>query len=131
MKKYLLLLVAVIAIGFTVTSCSSKSVIEAGVAAENLKCPQNLGNGMTLVKVEFSGLYVTYDIKYEYLYLISPESIPTVKSTVIQTLRQQSQFDDSSKDLLDAMKKEGIGIIYHYYNDSGSPIDIVIESSDL
>ena len=65
MKKYVILFVTAIAFCFSVASCGSgpEAIIKLQVKAANLTCPQDIGNGMTMQSVEYTGLYVVYYIK--------------------------------------------------------------------
>lgn len=135
MKKCLLLLVATIVLFFTVTSCVSNSpraIIQAEVAGANRICPQNMGGGLTLINLEFPGRYVVYNFKgTEDMIFMQDKVTPEMKNNIIETLRSQAQYDKSVERFISALKKEGIGIIYHYYNGQSSVMDVVIEARDL
>lgn len=51
-----------IAICISITSCTKtpQEIIQKEVTAANNNCPLNIGNGLTLTKVELDGLYVVY-----------------------------------------------------------------------
>lgn len=133
MKRYIVVLMAAIAICFSVTSCGngSRTFIQAQATATNLKCPQDVGNGLTLVSVEFGGLYLVYSYKGEGMYFSQNNVTPEMKNQIIQALQTQAQSDLSTKKLIEALKKENVGIIYHYFNSSDMVMDVVIEAREL
>lgn len=133
MKRFIVVLMAAIAICFSVTSCGngSRAFIQAQATATNLKCPQDVGNGLTLVSVEFGGLYLVYSYKGEGMYFSQNNVTPEMKNQIIQALQAQAQSDSSTKKLIEALKKENVGIIYHYFNSSDMVMDVVIEAREL
>lgn len=133
MKKHFCLILIAIFTCITFTSCvnGSKAIIQAEATAANLRCPMDMGAGLTLVKVEFEGIYVTYYVKGTDEMYFSKELItPEMKNQIVQAMQVQAQSDSSAKKFLAALKKENVGIIYHYFNESGV-MDVVIESRDL
>lgn len=134
MKKTLLLFLSVIVVCISIASCvnSPQAIIQAEATAANLQCPQDMGNGMTLTKVEFEGLYVVNYIKgSDDIYSFSQELVTDeMKNQIVQALKQQAQSQPQVKKYIEAMKKENVGIIYHY-STSNSVMDVVIESRDL
>ena len=133
MKKYLSLFVSAVVMLLTIASCvnSNQAIIQAQAMAANRSCPMEVGNGLTLTKVEFSGLYVVYNYKGEGLCFNQENVTPEMKVQIIQTLQTQAQNDANTKKFIEALKKEHVGIIYHYYNGSGMIMDVVIEARDL
>ena len=135
MKKFLLFfLVASLSLA-TVTSCNvTDAFIQATVEAGNASCPMDMGNGMTMTRINYSGPYVTYFYECdENMYFPSRDkATPELKQELISSLRTRASTDPSVKQFLDALKKNGTGIIYHYYA-PGSPstMDIIIESPEL
>jgi hypothetical protein len=132
MKKCFLLFVAAIAILFSVTSCSngSQTIIQAQAIAANRSCPMEIGNGLTLTKVSYEGRYVVYSYKGEGLYFSQENVTPEMKAQIAQSLQIQAQSDPNTKKFIEALKKENVGLIYHYYN-SDSVMDVVVEARDL
>lgn len=133
MKKYLILFMAVIALVFATSSCGNnpQTIIRMQTIAENRSCPQDLGGGLTLVNVEFEGLYMIYNIKGEGLYFSQKNATPEMKDQIVQTLQTNAQIDAATKKLLTALIDAKVGIIYHYYGDADSVMDVVIEAEDL
>lgn len=133
MKKNLTLLVAVIAVLFSATSCGngSKAIIQAQAIAANSMCPMEMGGGLTLMKVEYEGLYVVYSYKGEGMCFSQENVTPEMKNKIVQSLQTQAQSDATTKRFIDALKKEKVGIIYHYYDVSGSVMDVVVEARDF
>ena len=135
MKKFLFFFLAAALSLATVTSCNvSDAFIQATVKAGNASCPLDMGNGMTMTKIDYSGSYVTYIYECdENLYSPSQDkATPELKQELISSLRTSASTDPSVKQFLDALKKNGTGIIYHYYA-PGSPstMDVIIESPEL
>lgn len=56
---------------------------------------------------------------------------PEMKAAIVQALQVKAQNDENTKKFIDALKKEHIGIIYHYYNGSDSVMDVVIEARNF
>lgn len=133
MKKYVFLFLTAIALCLSVASCSNnpKALIQAETTAANLQCPQDIGNGLTMTKVEYTGLYIVYYFKgSDGMYFSQDNVTAEVKNQIVQTLRLQAENDASIKNLLSALKKAGVGMIYHYYV-SDSFMDIVIDANEL
>lgn len=134
MKKFVAVFLSAIVICFSVASCvnSPKAIIQAEATAANLQCPKDMGKGLTLTKVEFEGLYVVNYIKgSDDLYSFSQDLVTDeMKNQIVQTLQLQAQSQPSVKKFIEALKKENVGIIYHY-NTSNSVMDVVVEARDL
>lgn len=123
-----------IIVGLSVSSCGNgtKVVIQAEVSATNLRCPMDMGNGLTLTKVEFEGLYIVYYIKgTDEMYFSQDNVTPEMKEQLVQSLLMKSESDASAKKFMEALKKENVGIIYHYLNSSNMVMDVVIEAREL
>ena len=135
MKKFLFLFLWAALSLATVTSCNvTDAIIQATVQAGNASCPMDMGNGMTMTKIDYSGPYVTYDYECDQdMYSLSQDMVtPELKQGVISALRTNASKDVSVKKFLDALKKNGTGIIYHYYvPGSTSTMDVIIESPEL
>lgn len=134
MKKTLTLFISAIVLCFSIASCvdSSQAIIQAEATAANLQCPRDMGSGMTLTKVDYEGLYVVnYIMGSDDLCFFSQDLVTDeMKSKMVQSLQLQAQTQPSVKKFLEALKKEGVGIIYHYTT-SNSAMDVVIEAKDL
>lgn len=133
MKKSITLFTIVIVFCLSIASCDrSQAIIQAEVTASNLQCPQDLGDGLSLTKVEYEGRYVVHYYKgSDDIYSFSQDLVTDeMKSQIIQTLELQAQLQPSVKKYIEALKKENVGIIYHY-NTSKSVMDVVIEARDL
>lgn len=133
MKKIAILLISAFIVCITVTSCvnDSRSIILAEVTAANLQCPIDMGSGLTMTKVDFPGLYVEYIIKGTEDMIFSQDAVtPEVKKHLAESLKLEAQSDGKKKKFIDALKKENVGIIFHYFNSSGS-MDVIVEASDL
>ena len=130
MRKFLFFFLAAALSLATVTSCNvTDAFIQAIVKAGNAECPLDMGNGMTMTKIDYSGSYVTYIYECdENMYSPSQENAtPELKQELISALHTSASKDASLKKFLEALKKNGTGIIYHYYA-PGSPstMDVII-----
>ena len=134
MKKKAFLLLSAIVFCLSIASCvnSSHAIIQAEATAANLQCPQDMGNGMTLIKVEFEEHYVVNYIKgSDDIYSFGQDLVTDeMKNQIVQALRLKAQSQPSVKKFIEALKKENVGIIYHYYT-SESVMDVVVEARDL
>ena len=133
MKKYLVFLLVTLVVCFSVTSCvNNTQTIQAEANAANRQCPQDLGNGLTLTKVDFEGRYVVYYIKgTEDMSFCQDDATPEMKYQIVRTLQIQAQNNESMKKFIEALKKENIGVLYHYYTSSDQVMNIVVEAEDL
>lgn len=133
MKKSILLFATAISFLFAATSCvnSNQTIIQAQAMVANRSCPMEVGNGLTLTKVDFPGRYVVYYYKGEGMYFSQENVTQEMKAQIVQTMQTQAQNDANTKKFIEALKKENVGIIYHYYNGSGMIMDVVIEARDL
>ena len=134
MKKYFIKFLTAIVLCISIASCvnSPKSIIQASVNTDNRQCPQHIGNGLTLTKVEFDGFYVIYNYEdTDGSYMNQDNVTPEMKNNIVQTLRTQAQIDSSISNFLEALRKESVGIIFHYYTSSGNVMDVVIEANEL
>ena len=132
MKKNILVIAAVCLL-LSVSSCNNPQVIiQSQVTAINRTCPIEFGNGLTLASVENDGRYIVYNFKGpDGMYFNQTNVTDEMKNQIVQTLNMQAQSDKETDKLLSALKESGVGIIYHYYGDSESVMDVIIESSDL
>lgn len=131
-KFYITAAIAVLCL-MGMNSCSSSEVIiETEVQAAQKQCPQDLGSGLTLTKVENDSYYVIYYYKGdENLYSFS-QSLVTEdqKEQIVSTLQAQAASLPAVKKFLKALKETDKGIIYHYFTSSTS-MDVIVEAKDL
>ena len=101
----------------------------------NAKCPMEAGNGLTLSKVSNEGFYIIYCLKGKEGVHYFNQSMVTdeLRQQTIEALKLNMKAEVQFAKFVDALKSEGIGIIYHYYvpGENGSSMDVVIESSQL
>lgn len=116
-------------------SCNNpETLIRTGIAVANQQCPMDLGEGLSITKIEFTGLYVTYFVKGDYRYYFTQDKdvVESAKSVLITNLRQQELVNKDMKTLLENLRKAKAGIIYHYYSDVDSSVmDVVVEHNEL
>ena len=115
------------------TSCdSTEAFIQAEVTAANRLCPMPVGNGLTLISAEYTGLYVRYDYKGDdSMHYFSQDLVDdAAKDEIVNELRANAARDKNVDKFIKALKKKHVGIIYHYFTDS-SAMDIVVSSNDL
>lgn len=114
-------------------SCSkTEVVIEAAVQIANKQCPQDMGSGLTLTKVENESNYVVYNIEGDdEIYSYSQDLVTDeLKEQMISMLQTQSLANSDGAKFIQALKEAHKGVIYHYYT-SDTSMDIVIEANEL
>lgn len=135
MKNFFLAAVVAVVSMMSVTSCDlSEAVIQANVMKNNAACPMEMGNGLTLTHVEYAGMYVEYSIKFPEGTVLTEdkELINESKKQIISSLQVQASMDKDTRKFIDALKKSGVGVIYHYYvPGSDTALDIVIHSHEI
>lgn len=110
----------------------AQSAIQSELSACNLRCPMDMGNNLTLTKVELKGQYVVYDIMGTEEMFFSQDFVTSeMKNQLVQTLQIKAQNDPSVEKFIAELKKENIGVIYHYFNSLDMSMDVIIESSEL
>jgi len=131
-KFYLMAAVAALCIMVMNSCTTSEVIIEAEVQAAHRQCPQDLGNGLTLTKVENDTRYVIYYYKGdETLYSFSQSMVTDAqKEQIISTLQAQAATMPAVKKFLKALQDSNKGLIYHYFTSSTS-MDIVVEAREL
>lgn len=115
------------------TSCTtSEVIIEAEVQAAQRQCPQDLGNGLTLTKVENDARYVIYYYNAdETLYSFSQSMVTDAqKEQIISTLQAQAATRSEVQRFVKALQDANKGLIYHYFT-SSTNMDIVVEAREL
>lgn len=116
MKKSITLFTIAIVFCLSIASCvdRSQAIIQAEVTASNLQCPQDLGDGLSLTKVEYEGRYVVHYYKgSDDIYSFSQDLVTDEMKNQIIPLELQAQLQPSVKKYIEALKKENVGIIYH------------------
>lgn len=111
---------------------SSEMIIQKEVAGAKLQCPMDMGSGLKMVDVEYSGLYVTYSIKGdESSYTFSQEMVTdAMKEQLVKGLWSKAASDANVAQFMNALKNKHVGIIYHYFTGS-SVMDVIVEPSRL
>lgn len=114
----------------TVTKKVSQSLLKKEIEKMQETLPQELGGGLVLTAVEFTDNNVVYNLKDKVnkkdSYDTSEESLKTVKTQMLQTVR--SQFGDSFQEMLDT--KVGLKYIYKDKNDEHI-MDLIFTTEDL
>lgn len=132
MKKIILLAAITIASITAFTACqSSDALIRANVITANSQCPMDMGDNITLTKVDREGDYVVYYYDIDsYDYYFSEDLYDTMKQQIVSDLLAETFKDKSVKLFVDALKKSSVGLIYDYKAPTSS-ITITIESWEL
>ena len=134
-KRLLLALVATLSL-LSVSSCDlSEKIIELGVQQAKATCPKDIGDGLTMADVQYSGGYVTYVYQcdaymydYDTMMVYKEES----KESILEELMGQAEIDKDVEAFLSALRKSQIGLIYQYYVSSNdTPVEIQIEYDEL
>lgn len=113
-------------------ACTSETKLISAVALMNQQYPQEIGSGLTITEVEYSGNYVTYfcqgdDTMYQFSQdLVTQE----LKQQLISALQQQAMMDTNVNEFMQTLRDAQVGIIYHYFT-SSSAMDVVIEYTEL
>ena len=113
-------------------ACSPETKLISALALMNQQYPQEIGSGLTITEVEYSGNYVTYfyqgdDTMYQFSQdLVTQE----LKQQLISALQQQAMTDTNVNEFMQTLRDAQVGIIYHYFT-SSSVMDVVIEYSEL
>lgn len=113
-------------------ACTSETKLISAVALINQQYPQEIGSGLTITEVEYSGNYVTYfcqgdDTMYQFSQdLVTQE----LKQQLISALQQQAMTDTNVNEFMQTLRDAQVGIIYHYFT-SSSVMDVVIEYGEL
>lgn len=114
----------------TVTKKVNQSLLKKEIEKMQGTLPQELGGGLVLTAVEFTDNNVVYNLKDKVnkkdSYDTSEESLKTVKTQMLQTVR--SQFGDSFQEMLDT--KVGLKYIYKDKNDEHI-MDLIFTTEDL
>ena len=135
LKKLFLALAAALPI-LCVSSCDlSEKIIEISVNQAKASCPMDLGDGLSMVDVQYADGYVTYVYQCDedsYSYDLIMDQNDEMKEAVVEELRGQAEKDKSIKAFLEALKKSGTGLIYQYnIPDADAPAEIQVESDEL
>lgn len=111
---------------------SSEMIIQKEVAGTKLQCPMEMGSGLKLVDIEYTGLYVTYYFKGDdSMYSFSKDLVTeAMKEQLVKELWSKAASDANVAKFMNALKEKHVGIIYHYFTDS-SVMDVIIEPSKL
>ena len=104
------------------------------VEDENKDLPENLGNGVTLLKCELINKHLTYTICIYGLHpsAITKDMIPNYKDSMISALKEELANDPFTESLLDMMKAYDYLFTYNFVNEKSdilftvnvSPFDI-------
>lgn len=134
MKTRFYLMAAIAAFSLVVmNSCSNPElIIEAEVQAANIRCPQDMGNGLTLTRVENDARYIIYYYKGDdMIYSFSQDLVTDAqKEQIINTLQTQANSIPDVKKFIKALKEADKGITYHYFTSSSS-MDIIVKPNEL
>ena len=132
MKKSIIM-TAIAAVCFMLTSCSpAETIINANVKVANAQCPIDLGSGLKTTSLEYTGLYVIYNVQGDdTMYSFSQaNATEEIKEQLIASLQSQAMIDDGVRKFIKALREKGVGVIYHYFT-SSTVMDVVIESYEL
>ena len=113
-------------------ACSPETKLISAVALMNQQYPQEIGSGLTITEVEYTGNYVTYYCQGDdEMYNFSQDLVTTaLKEEMIGTLRLQALTNSDMEEFMQTLRDAQVGIIYHYFT-SSSVMDVVIEYSEL
>lgn len=134
MKHKLILLTTALAIAAALTSCLNldKEIITDTVYRSNFECPKDMGEGMIMNAVKLEGRYVVFYFNYNgVLYDSQEEDWERTKTSAINYWHRCAQDDDGVKEFLLALKRENVGIIHNFTDDSGNVFKIVIKAKEL
>lgn len=132
--KSLILVLAVVVAGMTFSSCGSKtsktdSMLNIALEQINKQLPTDLGDGLTMDKVELTPEYVVYNYTYD------ESEIPELagdKEVMRAELKKQLEAGKDVRAFCEAVKETGRGIKYHYVGQpSGKEVDITFENDEL
>lgn len=132
MKKSIIM-TAIAAVCIILTSCNpAETIINANVKVANAQCPIDLGSGLKTTSLEYTGLYVIYNVQGDdTMYSFSQaNATEEIKAQLIASLQSQAMIDDGIRKFIKALREKGVGVIYHYFT-SSTVMDVVIESYEL
>lgn len=132
MKKNIIM-TAIAAVCIILTSCNpAETIINANVKVANAQCPIDLGSGLKTTSLEYTGLYVIYNVQGDdAMYSFSQaNATEEIKKQLIASLQSQAITDDGVRKYIKALREKGVGVIYHYFT-SSTVMDVVIESYEL
>lgn len=132
MKKSIII-TAIAAVCIILTSCNpAETIINANVKVANAQCPIDLGSGLKTTSLEYTGLYVIYNVQGDdTMYSFSQaNATEEIKEQLIASLQSQAMIDDGVRKFIKALREKGVGVIYHYFT-SSTVMDVVIESYEL
>ena len=132
MKKSIIM-TAIAAVCIILTSCNpAETIINANVNVANAQCPIDLGSGLKTTSLEYTGLYVIYNVQGDdTMYSFSQaNATEEIKAQLIASLQSQAMIDDGVRKFIKALREKGVGVIYHYFT-SSTVLDVVIESYEL
>lgn len=132
MKKSIIM-TAIAAVCIILTSCNpAETIINANVKVANAQCPIDLGSGLKITSLEYTGLYVIYNVQGDdTMYSFSQaNATEEIKEQLIASLQSQAMIDDGVRKFIKALREKGVGVIYHYFT-SSTVMDVVIESYEL
>lgn len=132
MKKSIIM-TAIAAVCIILTSCNpAETIINANVKVANAQCPIDLGSGLKTTSLEYTGLYVIYNVQGDdTMYSFSQaNATEEIKAQLIASLQSQAMIDDGVRKFIKALREKGVGVIYHYFT-SSTVMDVVIESYEL
>lgn len=113
-------------------ACTSETKLISAVALINQQYPQEIGSGLTITEVEYTGNYVTYYCQGDdEMYNFSQDLVTTaLRDEMIGTLRLQAMTNSDVEEFMQTLRDAQVGIIYHYFT-SSSAMDVVIEYTEL
>ncbi len=132
--KSLIIALAVVVAGVAFTSCGSKTskndaMLNIALEQINKQLPADLGDGLTMDKVDLTPEYVVYNYTYD------ENEIPELagdKEVMRAELKKQLEAGQDVRAFCDAVKETGRGIRYHYVGQpSGKELDITFENDEL
>ena len=132
MKKSIIM-TAIAAVCIILTSCNpAETIINANVKVANAQCPIDLGSGLKTTSLEYTGLYVIYNVQGDdTMYSFSQaNATEEIKEQLIASHQSQAMIDDGVRKFIKALREKGVGVIYHYFT-SSTVMDVVIESYEL
>lgn len=117
----------------TLPDSQAISEIQSVVDIVNAACPQyqDMGNGVTLLSVQYLGDKVVYDYKINKIADDIETYLDDLKKSMLYLCKAEVQASSTSKAFFENLVKTGTRIVYYYHNDSGKSFSVEISADDL
>lgn len=129
---YTLLNILLVAAMVTITACSgssARSYISEIMEKENAACPQNLGNGFTLMSAALDGDTITYT------YHVDDDAAPLLRmrvnrDTALDVVRGTAS-QPLQREFFSTIVEAGLDLQYVYTLDDGTELSVTLSPDDL